>query len=90
MLIAVLLVSGAVLLVLFLVGWPRLSSTSIHYELIRLRSEVEELKRKEHLLQVELERERSPARLGERAGELGLRPPGPRELEVVAEEGGAR
>jgi hypothetical protein len=74
---AVLLVAVTVLTVLFLMGWPRLRSTSIHYELIRLRAEVEALERQQHLLQVELERERSPARLGRRATELGLVPPDP-------------
>ena len=35
--------SVLVVATLALVGWPRLRSTSIHYELIRLRAEVEEL-----------------------------------------------
>jgi cell division protein FtsL len=80
---AVLLVAVAVLTVLFLMGWPRLRSTSIHYELIQLRAEVEELERHEHRLQVELERERSPARLGRRAAELGLNPPDPTALAQI-------
>jgi cell division protein FtsL len=86
---AVLLVAVAVLIVLFLMGWPRLRSTSIHYELIQLRAEVEELERQEHRLQIELERERSPARLGRRAAELGLSPPDPTALaQIQAQEGG--
>ncbi len=76
----VLLVSGIVLTALFLVGWPRLRSTTIHYDLIRLRSEVEMLQRREHSLRVELEQERNPVRVGERAKRLGLRPPGPDDL----------
>jgi hypothetical protein len=86
---AVLFVSGAVLLVLFLVGWPRLKSTSVHYESNRLRVEVEELRRQEHRLAVQLEKERSPARLGERARELGLQPPEPAAL-AAAEARGER
>ena len=53
----VLLVSGIVLTALILVGWPRLRSTSIYYELNRLRTEVDELQRRQHELLVELERE---------------------------------
>jgi hypothetical protein len=83
---AVLLVSVVVLSLLFLVGWPRLRSTSIHYQLIRLRAEVEDLERHRHRLQVELERQRSPVRLGQRASDLGLRPPDPGAL--VAGQGG--
>ena len=75
-------VLSAVLLVAVM-GWPRLRSTSIHYELIQLRAEVEELERHEHRLQVELERERSPARLGRRAAELGLNPPDPTALAQI-------
>jgi len=71
---AVLLVSGAVLVVLFLVGWPRLRCTSIHYELIHLRAEVVDLERRHHALSVELESERSPRRLALQAAGLGLVP----------------
>lgn len=85
---AVLLVSGVVLTALIMVGWPRLRSTSIHYELIRLRAEVEELQRLEHGLLVELERERNPVRLGERANELGLRPPELENRDMEAAERG--
>jgi len=68
-------ISAALLLALGLVGWPRLKSTSIRYDLIRLRAEVVELERQEHLLAVELETQRSPERLAVRAAELGLVPP---------------
>ena len=72
--------SAMVVLALALVGWPRLKSTSIHYELIRLRAEVEELERRERALRLELERERSPERLAERARALGLVPAAPAGL----------
>ena len=72
---ALLAISGVLLLALGLVGWPRLKSTSIRYDLIRLRAEVLELERQQHRLVVELERQRSPERLAERASELGLVPP---------------
>jgi hypothetical protein len=77
---AVLVVSAVVLIVLFLVGWPRLQSTSIHYELTRLRAEVQELERTQRRLRLELEQVRSPSRLGEQAMALGLHPPASAEL----------
>jgi cell division protein FtsL len=70
-------VSILVVLVLGLVGWPRLRSTSIHYELIRLRAEVSELEHRQRLLHLELERERSPERLADRARSIGLQEPAP-------------
>lgn len=74
--LAVLLLVGVmVLVVLFLIGWPRLKSTSIHYELIGLRAQVQELERRERALRVELERERSPVRLREEGRRMGLGPP---------------
>jgi len=85
----VLTVSAMVLVALFLVGWPRLKSTSLHYDLTRLRSEVAELDRRERALRLELETQRNPATLAERARALGLNPPAPRDLEpAVAVEGG--
>ena len=75
-----LIVSAVVLTVLGLVGWPRLRSTAIRYDLIRLRAEVVELERERHRLAAELEKERSPARLAERARDLGLVTPPPAEL----------
>jgi hypothetical protein len=82
-------VSALVVLALALVGWPRLRSTSIHYELIRLRAQVEELEQEERRLRLELEHERSPERLARRAREIGMVPaapvgiPAPAEGEVV-------
>lgn len=61
--------------VLGLVGWPRLKITSIHYDLIRLRAEVEQLQGRERALRLELEYQRSPRVLAARAAELGLVPP---------------
>lgn len=74
---ALLAASALVVLALGLVGWPRLKSTSIHYDLIRLRAQVRELEQRERVLLLELERERSPQRLAERARALGLVPPAP-------------
>lgn len=73
-------VSALVVLALALVGWPRLKSTSIHYELIRLRAQVAQLEQRERALRLELERERSPERLAERARELGMVPAAPAGL----------
>ncbi len=72
---AVLLAAGVLLGVLCLMGWPRLKATSIHYDLIRLRAQVEELGRRERSLAAELEQARNPARLAARAEELGLERP---------------
>lgn len=74
---ALLAVAAVMVLALGLVGWPRLKSTSIHYELIRLRAEVSELDRCERGLRLELERERSPERLAVRARDLGMVPAAP-------------
>ena len=76
----VVFLSGVVLSALFLVGWPRLRSTSIHYDLINLRAEVLELERREDRLRVELELVRSPSALAERARQVGLVPPQPLDL----------
>jgi hypothetical protein len=74
--LAVLLaVATTVVLVLFLIGWPRLKSTSIHYELIGLRAQVQELERRERGLRLELERRRSPVRLRQEGHRIGLAPP---------------
>jgi len=84
---SVLLVAGALLGALFLVGWPRLVSTSIHYDLVQLRSEVRELRRAERRLSLELERERNPQQLAQRAAALGLVPPPPAETLASFEAG---
>jgi cell division protein FtsL len=76
----VLLMSVVVLVALSLVGWPRLQSTSIHYDLIQLRAEVRELERRESELRLQVEGERNPARLAERARSAGLAPPTPEEM----------
>jgi len=76
-LLTVLVMGAAMVLVLSLIGWPRLKSTSIHYDLIRLRDDVSLLTKQEHSLSIELELERAPTRLEARAARLGLVPPGP-------------
>ena len=70
-----LLLAVLVVGVLGLVGWPRLKVTTIHYDLIRLRAEVEQLQSRERALRLELEYRRSPRELAARAAELGLVPP---------------
>ena len=79
---ALLGMSAMVVLALGLVGWPRLKSTSIHYELIGLREDVLELERRQRALELELELERSPERLAERAADLGLVPAAPAGVEA--------
>jgi hypothetical protein len=79
----VLVVASVLFLVLFLVGWPRLKATSIHYELIQLRSEVDGLENTANRLRLELERERSPQALAERAEALGLVVPPPSAVHPV-------
>lgn len=69
-----LLVAVLVVGLLGLVGWPRLKITSIHYDLIRLRGEVEQLESQARSLRLELEYRRSPAVLSQRAADLGLVP----------------
>lgn len=76
----VVLMAAVVLVALFLVGWPRLQSTSIHYGLIQLRAEVRELERRESELRLQVEAERNPARLAERARSAGLAPPTPEAM----------
>ena len=76
----VVLMSAVVLVALFLVGWPRLQRTSIHYDLIQLRAEVRELERRESELRLLVEQERNPARLAERAGSAGLAPATPEAM----------
>jgi hypothetical protein len=64
----------------FSVGWPRLKATTVHYDLVQMRKEVESLRQLQRRLAIEVERERGPARLAERARELGLQPPPPPTL----------
>lgn len=77
---SVLLLAALVATALFLVGLPRLASTALHYDLVRLRAEVADARREVRALETELEHERSPARLAARAAALGLVPPAPAEL----------
>ena len=84
----VLLISAVVLVALFLVGWPRLQSMSIRYELIRLRADVRQLERRERELRFELEVERNPTRLAEQASSAGLVPPPPEAITAEDSTGG--
>jgi hypothetical protein len=84
---ALLVVSALVVAALGLVGWPRLQSTSIHYELIQLREEVADLEDRQRALQLELELERSPERLAARARALGLVDAPPPGLPADTSEG---
>jgi hypothetical protein len=70
-----LLLAVLVVGLLGLVGWPRLRITTIHYDLIRLRAEVDQLESRERALRLNLEYQRSPRVLALRAAELGLVPP---------------
>jgi hypothetical protein len=70
-----LLLAVLVVGLLGLVGWPRLRITTIHYDLIRLRAEVDQLESRERVLRLNLEYQRSPRVLALRAAELGLVPP---------------
>jgi len=70
-----LLLAVLVVGLLGLVGWPRLKITSIHYDLIRLRAEVDQLESRERALRLDLEYQRNPRVLAARAAELGLVPP---------------
>ena len=80
-----LMVSALVVLALGLVGWPRLRSTSIHYELIRLRAQVTDLEQRQRSLMLELEFERSPENLAARARALGMVPAAPAGLPAQAD-----
>ncbi len=68
-------VGVAVAGMLLVVGWPRLETIAVHYDLIRLRAEVTVLQRREKALTVRLEKERNPVSLARRATRLGLQPP---------------
>ena len=81
---------GAVVVItLFLVGWPRLRSTSLHYEILLARDEVRELESTERALRLELERERDPNRLAERARALGLTSPSLDAFTTLTADGSA-
>jgi hypothetical protein len=82
----VLFMSAVVLVTLFLVGWPRLENTSIHYDLIQLRDEVTELERRHRELSLELEVVRNPSALAEHAQSIGLAPAGALHVSGVDEE----
>jgi len=58
-----------------LVGWPRLESMSLRYEILRLRTDVDTLRHEAHTLEIELDGWRSPADLAKKASALGLQAP---------------
>ena len=68
---------GLFSLALALIGWPRLQSVSLHYDLVRLRTDVEILQHQARDLEAAMERLRAPATLALEADRLGLAPPGP-------------
>lgn len=86
---AALLISAAVMTILFLVGWPRLKTTAIHYELTEIRESLGELEEAKTALKVRLEQHRAPHTLAQRAAELGLVPPyHPSDPSTGSDEGG--
>jgi len=55
-----------------LVGWPRLRSVSLHYDLVELRAEVEQLRQQERRIEAEVELLRAPQEMAPKAEALGL------------------
>ncbi|MCK5377892.1 MAG: hypothetical protein KAJ78_00755 [Acidobacteria bacterium] len=81
------LLSLALGLTLALIGLPRLQSVSIHYDLVRLRADVEGLQHQARDLEARMEQLRAPEALGLRATPLGLAPPSPSA--IIADDGGS-
>lgn len=81
------LFSLALGLTLALIGWPRLQSVSVHYDLVRLRTDVESLQHQARSLEARMERLRAPEALALEASRLGLTPPGPSA--ITADDEGA-
>lgn len=79
------LISVLLAATLALVGWPRLRSVSLHYDLVTLREEVEGLRRQERLVETELETLRAPQAIAHQAEELGLVYPSPALITVLPE-----
>lgn len=69
------LLSTTLTLALALIGWPRLQSISIHYDLVELRVEVETLEYRARDLEAHLHALRAPDVLAEQAARSGLVPP---------------
>ncbi len=76
--------------VLALVGWPPLEVTAVHYDLLRLRAQVQELERRRRTLEVQLEAQRSPKALARKARALGLVPPEEVAANTTSSSGEAR
>ncbi len=83
---AALAVGAVVAGLLLAVGWPRLETIAVHYDLVRLRAQVRILERRERALTVEVERRRNPAALRAAARALGLAPPSPEQVRVLDKE----
>ncbi len=81
------LFSLALALTLAMIGWPRLQSVSIHYDLVRLRSDVEILEHQARDLEARMHELRAPESLTLEAGRLGLVPP---TASTVSADDGAR
>ncbi|MEN8164412.1 MAG: hypothetical protein ABFS37_09800 [Acidobacteriota bacterium] len=69
------LLSLSLALTLALIGWPRLQSVSIHYDLVRLRADVEVLEHQARDLEAHMQELRAPGSLALEAAKLGLAPP---------------
>jgi len=82
------LLSLALVLTLALIGWPRLQSVSIHYDLVQLRADVEYLEYQARDLEAQMEQLRAPEALGLQASLLGLAPPA--LATMTADHGGHR
>jgi cell division protein FtsB len=85
---SIVLISMVLVAVLALVGWPRLRSISLHYDLLSLRAEVEELRLNEHAIEAEVELLRAPQSIAPQAAEMGLVHPSPEIVDTLSE--GAR
>ncbi len=62
-------------LTLALIGWPRLQSVSLHYDLVKIRADVEHLEYQARDLEARMEQLRAPEALGLQASRLGLAQP---------------
>lgn len=82
------LLSMVLVLTLGLIGWPRLQSVSLHYDLVRLRTEVENLQYQAQDLEADMERLRAPETLSRKAVALGLTQPEPSM--IISEDEGLR
>ncbi len=87
---AMLITAALVGVMLFLIGWPRLQTTSINYHVIQLRSEVEALTRRERALEIAVQEQTRPAHLAEQARSLGLQPAETVQITILPDGEAAR